>query len=231
MNKAQKLLNQLAEVEYPHYRKYLNSEETLTIFICHAKEDRKEAEGLYNNLLKDGFNPWLNKKDLLLGCDWKREIGNMVQKSDAVIVLLSKSSTNKVGYVQKEIKLALETAENYPEGDIFLLPLRIEECEIIDSLKGIHYVDLFDEEGYELLMRALREKLSKKYPGKILITLKDLLNNQFPEESRPNYKEMERIIKAEGLQIIIRRNRNVEVQLNDKTMAYTKSLSENLCRP
>jgi hypothetical protein len=72
-----------------------------------------------------------------------------------VIVCLSRSSITKEGYVQKEIRYALDVAEEKPEGTIFLIPARLDECEIPERLKSLHWVDLFKDPGYQKLLRAL----------------------------------------------------------------------------
>ena len=48
-----------------------------------------------------------------------------------------------------------------PEGEIFIIPARLEECDYLESLKRWHGVDLFEEHGYEYLMRALRLRADK----------------------------------------------------------------------
>jgi hypothetical protein len=58
-------------------------------------------------------------------------------------------------YGHKEIKLALEILDMMPEGTIFLIPLRLENCPLDDRLSSRHWVDLFEPGGYELLVRAL----------------------------------------------------------------------------
>jgi eukaryotic-like serine/threonine-protein kinase len=95
----------------------------LKVFICHAKEDKIEAKMLYNRLKKIGLSPWLDEKRLLPGQDWKLEIEKAVKGSDAIIICLSHNSVNKEGYIQKEIAIALEIAQEKPEGTIYLIPL------------------------------------------------------------------------------------------------------------
>lgn len=53
------------------------------------------------------------------------------------------------------MKFALDAADEKPEGKIFLIPARLEECTIPDRLKQLHCVDLFDLNGYERLLKAL----------------------------------------------------------------------------
>ncbi|MCB0611934.1 MAG: toll/interleukin-1 receptor domain-containing protein [Lewinellaceae bacterium] len=37
------------------------------IFLCHASEDKKQVLAIYHQLKAAGFNPWLDKMDLLPG--------------------------------------------------------------------------------------------------------------------------------------------------------------------
>ena len=89
------------------------------------------------------------------GENWDSKIQKAVHSSDAVIVCLSQSSITKTGYVQKEIKIALDAADMRPENTIFIIPLKLEECDIPDRLKRWHWVELLDERGYERLRKSL----------------------------------------------------------------------------
>jgi hypothetical protein len=110
---------------------------------------------LCEKLRADGFRPWLDEEDLLPGQDWQREIPNRVRDSDIVVVCLSCQSAIKTGYVQKEIRYALDAADEQPEGEIFLIPLRLEPCEVPQRLTRWQWVDLFESHGYGKLLRAL----------------------------------------------------------------------------
>jgi hypothetical protein len=127
----------------------------LKVFLCHAKSDKPAVRKLYQRLRAAGIDAWLDEEDLLPGQDWEREIPRAVRASDSVIVCLSCKSINKTGYVQKEIKFALDVADEQPEGAIFLIPLRLEECDVPERLSRWQWVDLFVPNGYERLMRAL----------------------------------------------------------------------------
>jgi len=128
----------------------------LRIFLCHSSGDKTEVRNLYQRLSSEGFDPWLDEEKLLPGQDFELEIAKAVQMSDVVIVCLSHKAITKAGFVQKEIRYALGEAEKQPEGTIFLIPLKFEECTVPESLKRLQWVNLFEEEGYELLMSSLR---------------------------------------------------------------------------
>lgn len=78
-----------------------------------------------------------------------------MRKSDVVLVCLSNDFIIKEGYGQKEIKLALNTALEKPEGTIYLIPLKLEECELPERLKPFHAVNYFEEDGFDKLISAL----------------------------------------------------------------------------
>jgi formylglycine-generating enzyme required for sulfatase activity len=128
----------------------------LRIFLCHSSGDKPAVRNLYQRLSGEGFDPWLDEEKLLPGQEWEVEIQKAVKTSDVVIVCLSHKAINKSGYVQKEIKFALDKAEEQPEGTIFLIPLLLEECNVPERLQRWHWVSLFKEKGYERLISSLR---------------------------------------------------------------------------
>jgi formylglycine-generating enzyme required for sulfatase activity len=139
----------------------------LRLFVCHASEDKPRVRGLVRWLREDGFDPWLDEERLLPGHDWQHEIATAVSASDVVVVCLSKTAVSKSGYVQKELRRALDVAEYKPEGAIFVIPVRLEECPVPARLSQWHYADLFVENGYERLREPLngRERDRNERPA------------------------------------------------------------------
>lgn len=129
----------------------------LRVFLCHTSADKPTVRDLYQRLNSEGFiQPWLDEEELLPGQDWQLEIPQAVRASDVVLVCLSPQSITKAGYVQKEIKFALDIADEQPEGTIFLIPLCLEPCDVPDRLRKWHWANLFDARGYDRLLRSLR---------------------------------------------------------------------------
>jgi LysM repeat protein len=137
-----------------------NEQRSLRVFLCHAHSDAAAVRALYLRLKREGVDVWLDKEKLLPGQDWEYEIRRAVRESDVVVVCLSKHF-NQTGFRQKEVRLALDTAMEQPEGEIFIIPARLEECDILESLRKWHWVDLFEDNGYEVLMRALRTRADR----------------------------------------------------------------------
>ena len=129
----------------------------LRVFLCHSSKDKPAVLELYNRLSKlPWIQPWLDKKDLIPGQNWSLQIRRAVRDSHIVLVCLSKSSVTHEGFVKKEIADALDVAETKPEDTIFLIPLRLEECEVPERISDWHWVDYFEEDSFDLLLKGLR---------------------------------------------------------------------------
>lgn len=128
----------------------------LKVFLCHASGDKPQVRELYKRLIFEGVDAWLDQEKLLPGQDWRLEIPKEVHEADVVLICLSRNSITKEGYIQKEIKFALDIADEKPEGTIFLIPARLEDCTVPERLSRWHWVDLFDEDGFIKLMRSLK---------------------------------------------------------------------------
>src|SRR5215472_16600491 len=90
----------------------------LRVFRWHASDDKAAVRGLYQKLRSHGVDPWLDEEDLLPGQVWGMEIPKAVRSSAVIIVCLSRSTISKSGYVQKEIKVALDAADEQPDNQI-----------------------------------------------------------------------------------------------------------------
>jgi formylglycine-generating enzyme required for sulfatase activity len=133
------------------------------IFLCHASEDKAQVREIYHRLRAiDGLEPWLDEEDLLPGQDWAREIPLALRKSDFILIFLSRTSVAKRGYVQREMKLALDAWQEIPEGTIHTIPVRIDECDVPESFRRYHYANLFVPNGFDRIVRAVRGELAKR---------------------------------------------------------------------
>lgn len=137
------------------------SKRPLKVFLCHASGDKPQVSLLYRRLIAEGVDAWLDQEKLLPGQDWRVEIPHAVREADVVVVFLSVRSVTKEGYIQKEIKFALDSAQEKPEGAIFLIPARLEECTVPDQLSRWQWVDMYEENGFVKLMRSLKLRADK----------------------------------------------------------------------
>lgn len=125
------------------------------VFICHSSEDKEIVRELYRNLKNDGFIPWLDDEDISPGMEWEIEIKKAIHTSNIILVCLSNNSISKIGYVQKEIKFALDRADEFPEGNIYIIPVKFEKCKVPERLKKWQYVNVYEKDGYAKLKSSL----------------------------------------------------------------------------
>jgi hypothetical protein len=125
-------------------------------FLIHAHADREAVHKLYQRMVADGLNVWLDAERLQPGQDWQKEIRDALLKCDVVIVCLSGRFDKKHGYRHEELKLALEKANFLPDDEVFIIPVRLEKCDMPEALRHLHRVDLFKAGGYKKLVRSLK---------------------------------------------------------------------------
>lgn len=130
-------------------------ENGLNIFLCHAHEDKSKVRILYQFLTELGMNPWLDEEKLLPGMEWKPVIVDAISTSDVFMVCLSSNSVQKVGFVQKEIRESLEIAELQPEGKIFIVPVRFDDCVVPAKLSKYQYLDFYTENARQRIISTL----------------------------------------------------------------------------
>jgi hypothetical protein len=135
----------------------VNLSKQLQVFLLYARQDEESVRRLYRRLLKEGANVWLDQEKLLPGQDWAYEIRKVIQRSDIVIACLSKQFNKQGGFRHEELRIALEKANSLPDGETFLIPARLEECELPEPLSRWQRVDLFETRDYKKLIRVLRE--------------------------------------------------------------------------
>lgn len=133
----------------------------LRVFLCHSSIDKKFVYKLYMELINEGWlDVWYDDAKLLPGQDWETEITNGLRVADVVIICLSEKTVKNDGYIHKEMQLALSTADEKPDGTIFIIPLRIDDCSVPSRLEKWQWVDAFPFLffGYEILLQALMKR-------------------------------------------------------------------------
>jgi MoxR-like ATPase len=132
--------------------------EPVRVFISYAREDAGFARRLYDDLARHGHAPWLDRELLLPGQNWRLVIQDAIRQSALFLALLSARSVSKAGYVQKEMRQALDVLEEMPPGTVYVVPTRIEDCEPAhDVLRDLHWVDLFPsyDDGFRRILQVI----------------------------------------------------------------------------
>lgn len=131
----------------------------LKIFLSYAREDRELVEGLYDQLAGGGLKPWMDTRDILPGEAWQSSVQTAIRSSSLFLVCLSQKAVDRRGYVQREIRHALDLWREMLESDLYVIPVKLEECPVPEPLAAFQSVDLFQEDGEERLWGAIRAVL------------------------------------------------------------------------
>jgi formylglycine-generating enzyme required for sulfatase activity len=143
-----------------------NKSRPLRVFLCHAHEDKAVVRDLYRQLCAEGWlDVWPDEEKLLPGQEWDIEIEKAVEAADVVLVCLSCRSADKEGYIQKELRFVLNIAQEKPEGTLFIIPLKLEECPVPRRLRAWQWVDYFPRDrrawAYQRLMESLKLRAAR----------------------------------------------------------------------
>ncbi|HNN14618.1 MAG TPA: toll/interleukin-1 receptor domain-containing protein [Anaerolineales bacterium] len=133
----------------------------LRVFLSYSVHDKPAARDMFRRLRGETWlEPWLDEENLLPGQDWRLETEKAIRAADAVLILISSRSVSQEGNVQRELKLALDVSEEKPEGAVFLIPVRLEDCAMPHRLRDLKPLDAFPADrkdwAYERILASLR---------------------------------------------------------------------------
>jgi formylglycine-generating enzyme required for sulfatase activity len=132
------------------------------IFLCYARQDEDAVRELYQRLSAAGFKPWMDQEDIYLGEQWQGSIERAIEHADFLLACLSTHAVSRRGFLQREIKSALDRWQEKLHSDIYLIPARLQPCEVPEVLRDFQWVDLYQERGWTRLLQALQVGLKRR---------------------------------------------------------------------
>jgi len=125
------------------------------VFLSYCRDNTAEAAQLREKLIASGEVVWWDQ-DIKAGQDWKYEIRKAMNNAYAVVFCISKETDARTtSGIYPEALDAIAIYRECAPGSIFLIPVRLSECEIppieIDTtrtLSRLQYVDLFPTANY-----------------------------------------------------------------------------------
>ncbi len=147
--------------------KYIATNRTIaavsgTIFVSYSRDDSANVQALVAKLRRAGFNPWIDTEHIVGGENWQQAIERAINKSAFFLACLSSKSVSKRGVVRKELRAALDVQRGLLESDIFVIPLRLEACDLPGELSAYQSIDYYTVDGWERLLSAIHEGLRRR---------------------------------------------------------------------
>lgn len=137
-------------------------------FLSYVREDAVAVNLIQHRLVSAGIQVWRDTTSLWPGQDWRVQIRRAI-KEDALafVACFSRNSESRhVSYQNEELILAIEQLRTRRPGTEWLIPVRLDECEIPDldigagrTLRSIQRVDVFgqhQERALFVLVEAVR---------------------------------------------------------------------------
>ncbi len=111
------------------------------LFISYATPDRERVLPSVRYLESAGFNVWIDFQQLKAGQNWDLEIKRVLNKADFIIMFFSTNSVDRRGYVQREIKIALDKHKERLASDIYLIPVLLDDgISIPEAVADLHCI-------------------------------------------------------------------------------------------
>lgn len=130
------------------------------IFISYSRRDLDVVRAVYERLIAEGFNVWIDMQGLLSGDQFKREITKAIINS-RVLVFFSSEQSNHSSWTASEIGVAREFK-------IPILPVRIDNTpygeEILLDLVNLNYTDYSVESERPAKLERFIASLKRNYP-------------------------------------------------------------------
>ncbi len=122
--------------------KFFQADKKKKVFICHSSKDKPFATQLAVDLSNAGHLPWLDSWEILAGDSIPNKIAVGIKDCDFVLVILSTHSTNS-HWVEREWES--KYWDEVQSGEIKVIPVLFDECEIPQLLKTKKYANFTED--------------------------------------------------------------------------------------
>jgi hypothetical protein len=130
------------------------------VFVSYSRKDSEKVGELRKRLEASGYRIWFDKKDIG-GGEWRTAIKRGLRHSNRFLACISTNTVERGEVLQYEWDTALGIQSENLEGEVYLLPVRLEACELPEALRHLQCFDLYEADGWKRLSGALPKQPSK----------------------------------------------------------------------
>ncbi len=138
------------------------------LFLSYASEDATRVETFYDAFKAAGLEPWMDRGDLTPGAVWEDAVFDAISRCDQFIFFSSRNSVEKRGFLQREAKRARLHLEEKLDGDLYVIPVRLDATDMPSWLNRFQRFDAFDNIRISVLVGFLRHRARGPSPTTLL---------------------------------------------------------------
>jgi hypothetical protein len=128
------------------------------LFISYSRQDKIFAQQLHQALAAQGREVWIDYNDIPPAVDWRDEIRQNLEKTNAVVFMLSPDFL-----ASAECGVELEIAEELSKRLIPLLCRNIQPDMVPPSLRSLNWIHMREEDDFNKALAHLAEALDKDW--------------------------------------------------------------------
>lgn len=132
------------------------------IFISYAQADEARAEEIRARLSAEGLKTLTIGREPLPDDGLEQDARDAIRDSDIFILCLSKNAVGLRGTLQQRLSRELNYLWRGTNGHAFLIPVRLEECAVPESLRAFEYIDLFAEGAWTTLFSEIEAAAARR---------------------------------------------------------------------
>src|SRR6266498_2550029 len=164
------------------------------VFVSYSRKDSEAVDHIVTRLTADGFNVWLDRKEIRGGELWREDIVEAIDNAYACVLMLSPDSV-AADNVRKEVDLAEGSSKE-------LIPVMLKSVELPAKLRyqlaGIQWIEYFRDPAakYSELAEVLHARAPKPIADEspktrqIEIVIKGLSPSKFGSEQQEKLLEL-----------------------------------------
>jgi hypothetical protein len=129
------------------------------VFLSYGRPDVEAVTAFHNMLTDRGVAAWMDLASLRGGEDWRAVVRKALNESQLVVFFLSNETVLRPGFLQAEIVESLEISRSRSPEDVYVIPVRLDDCQLHPRLESLHCVSVTNNSSrLRLLEQILRHR-------------------------------------------------------------------------
>jgi hypothetical protein len=136
-----------------------------SIFISYVRENEVPARQLHEKLRENNLDAYIDRVFMEPGDEWMTKIKRLISELDYFILVLSNDLLKRrQSVVFHELKLAQERQSCLRPGLKFIIPIKIDDCELPQDLHDLHVsaIDLREDQQIDNLIKTIKRDFQLK---------------------------------------------------------------------